>query len=266
MKNLLIGSRALAHWNHSQFQVKTETDWDVISDHPLDGTEWHDPKLLLNSEIEQWASNHVVSTPAGDLLYVVLPIGLALIKRSHLWRDLSFGKHITHYNKYLKVHLDNANEHELDYLKRRTEETKKLYPAYSPNLNQSVQDFFDDGVKKKYEHDYLHKLFAYTDVPMYTRLQTDPSKAWCKKELWDGLTLIEKNQCVAEECYVIAAERYMIPANWEFNHKIAYNRALEKVCTTLCSGYFRDHAIEHFPDILTMLDANKFNKVREQLI
>ncbi len=262
MKNLLIGSRAMAFWNG--LETKPETDWDVISEKQIDGTEWHNPDLLLNSEIEQWASNNVVSNGNG-LFHVVLPIGLALIKRSHLWRDLSFGKHITHYHKHLKVHLDNANDHELEYLERRTNETKRLYPAYSPNLNQSVADFFDDGVKKKYVHDYLHELFAYQNVPMYTRLQTDHSRAWCKKELWDKLNETEKRQCVAEECYVIAAERYMIPADWDFKHKIAYNRALEKVCTTLCSGYFRDYAIENFPVISGMFDVNKFNDVKEKL-
>jgi len=132
-------------------------------------------------------------------------------------------------------------------------------------LNQTVEEFFDDAVTKKYNHDFLHSLFAYQEQPMYTRLQTDSTKAWCSKELWDGLTHVEQLQCVAEETYVIATERFMVPKDWKYPAKLAYNKALNKVCTTLCKNWFRDKAIDYYPEVMELFDEGKFLSVKDKL-
>ena len=90
MKNLLIGSRALAYWNQ-ELKIKSTTDYDVISISPIKGTEWHDPKCLDNYLIEQFASDSFTYIN-GHKIYVVSMKGLAIIKRSHLWRQLKFQK------------------------------------------------------------------------------------------------------------------------------------------------------------------------------
>ena len=75
----------------------------------------------------------------------------------------------------------------------------------------------------------------------------------------------QKVQCVAEETYVIGLERFLIPVDFDFNSRIAYNKALEKVCTTLCSGWFRDFAIENYPEILGLFSKDKFKQVQDTL-
>jgi len=47
--NILIGSRALNYW-FPEAQVRPQSDWDIISNDPIDGSEWHDPAILYNQE------------------------------------------------------------------------------------------------------------------------------------------------------------------------------------------------------------------------
>ena len=261
MKNLLIGSRALAMFSNT-VKIKETTDYDVISVKPIEGTEWHDPDFLLNHELEKYATDYKFSFN-GKAIYVVNPRGLAIVKRSHLWRDLSFQKHVTHYHKNgladFRRYFNAADESLLD---KRTAATRKEYPQGNPNLYQSVEGFFDDAVTKKYNHDYLHELIAYQSKPMYTKLQHNPELAWCEKVLWDKLSHTEQLQCVAEEAYVIAIERFLVPKQWDYPYRLAYTRSLDKVCTTLCSGWFRDFAIDNYPSIHGLFDTDKINAVK----
>ena len=257
--NVLIGSRALAYWR-SDLVIKPCTDWDVISDKAIEGTEWHDPAFLNNADMKCWATSEVISFN-GNKLNIMSMHGLAIIKRSHLWRSLGFGKHITHYHKYgLSRHFAD----DLDY-QNRLEMSYAAFPQGHPKLNQSVADFFDDAVTKVYEHDYLHELLAYYDKPLYTKLQNNVSMAWCDKDLWYNLSYQDKLRCVAEETKVIAVERFLVPSNWTCNSKLAYMKSLEKVCTTLCSGWFRAFAIDNYPEVLAEYDPIQFVKVKHIL-
>jgi len=263
-RNILIGSRALDYW-HDLGIAKPNSDWDVISTKPIEGTEWHDPWLLNNDLVKEFTSPEHTIDFNGNILHVCNLQGLALIKRSHLWRDLGFGKHITMYHKHLVKYLDLSDTFNRAFLAERTIMTMERFPQQGPNLNQTVEEFFDDAVTKKYNHDFLHSLFAYQEQPMYTRLQTDSTKAWCSKELWDGLTHVEQLQCVAEETYVIATERFMVPKDWKYPAKLAYNKALNKVCTTLCKNWFRDKAIDYYPEVMELFDEGKFLSVKDKL-
>jgi hypothetical protein len=264
MRNILIGSRALDYW-HDLGIAKSTSDWDIISTKPIEGAEWHDPELLNNKYFEYYTSEEHTTEFNGHILYVCNLQGLAIIKRSHLWRDLAFGKHITHFHKHLARYLDYNNKIDRDTMFVRKLLTMKQFPQQGPNLNQTVEDFFDDAVTKVYSHDFVHSLFAYQEQPMYTRLQTDSTKAWCSKELWDGLTHVEQLQCVAEETYVIATERFMVPKDWKYPAKLAYNKALNKVSTTLCKGWFRDKAIDYYPEVMELFNEGKFLSVKDKL-
>lgn len=261
--NILIGSRALERVQ-PQFTARHGTDWDIISycefDHP--DIEVHDPDILYNSELENFVYDEIIIE--GRPVHILTSQGLAIVKRSHLWRDLSFDKHIAMYHRWLRPYLPTEG-YAYEYLKRRTEETHKMFPQGNPNLMQSKEDFFDDAVKKKYDHDYLHELFAFHDKPIYTRLLRNKELAWCDRDKWDALSFEDKVLCVTEETQVIAAERFCIPHDWEYNSKRAYYAALKKVCTTLCSGWFRDFAIDHYPEVIGQYDPLKFQFVKKEL-
>ncbi len=265
MKSLLIGSRALGYWNPN-VKFNDNTDWDIISDRPIEGAEWHDPNMLDNYEFEYFTRNNETVNFNGHKLHVVTPIGLSIIKRSHLWRNLSFQKHITHYHKnmmgVIRQTYSNTAEQLLQY---RIKLTMQAFPQGHPSLAKTVDEFFDDYVTKKYDHDYLHELVAFYEKPLYTRLQKDSTKAWCDKDLWYTLSLDDQTKCVAEEAYVIAIERFMVPKDWEYPSKHAFIKALDKVCTTLCSGWFRDHAIDYYPQVVNLYSSEKFDTVKKEL-
>lgn len=271
MHNILIGSRALHYW-YPSMKTKDDADWDIISDRPFVNNtqnkmrfEWHDPLLLNNKDFEYYTSIEQTIDILGQKVYICTPMGLAIIKRSHLWRDLKFGKHITHYHKYLSWCKDNFSKKDCNMLEERTKMTHDLYPQGNPNLMQSKEDFFDDAVKKQYDHDYLHELFAHYDKPLYTTLLRSADLAWCEESKWQKLSHEDKLKCIAEEVQVIATERFMVPNNWKYPSKLAYNKALDKVCTTLCSGWFRDYAIDSYPQLLDMYEVSKFDKVKKVL-
>ncbi len=269
---MLIGSRAIKyHWDRihpgqTAFKVKEGSDWDIIGESvseqfyrslfkipDKDRIEWHDPKHLNNNSMLYYFRCEDVCN-----LY-----GLALIYRSHLWRDYKWDSHIAKYHLFIIPLLGNLKHLDDPLMKERIKLTKEAYPQGNPNLMQANEDFFDDNVKKVYDHDYLHELLAYEERPMFEKLKRPEGfeSAWCEKDLWLGLSDTNKLQCVAEETQVIAAERFLIPTNWEGNYKQAYYKALKKVCTTLCSGWFRDYTIDHFPQVVDMFDPDRFYKV-----
>jgi hypothetical protein len=268
---LLIGSRALAYWDKT-FSVGENKDWDIICSAEdkylfadLPRFEWHDPKHLDNWYYETSSASQTYTTLPNGVEILVATLGeLALLKRSHLWRDYQWDKHITHYHKHLATYFPNSYWEKENY-RQRTRLTKEAYPQGQPSLNQTNEDFFDDAVAKVYDHDWLHELAAYYDSPLYTRLKRDDSKAWCEKDLWDQLLPEDKAKCIAEEAYVIATERYLVRTNWEFSYRGAYLSALKKICTTLTSGWFRDYAIDSYPEIVSLFDVQKIQSMKGKI-
>ena len=45
----------------------------------------------------------------------------------------------------------------------------------------------------------------------------------------------------------------------QLKHRMAFDLALERICTTLCGGYFRDHAIDYWTEIKEF-NEDIFNK------
>lgn len=264
---MLIGSRAIAHWN-KDFKVKPGADWDIIGH---TGDDYHFRRLLNIPEEDriEWHSleslnNHIL-LDTFDEFGVCSLYGLAIIYRSHLHRDWNWDAHITKYYRFiLPMVSDHSRLLSDPLLLERIKLTKKAFPQGNPKLNKSNDEFFDDPVNKVYDHDFLHELYAYEDRPMFERLKRPEQfdLAWCAKDLWEQLSHTQKLQCVAEETFVIATERFMVPNNWDFATKRAYYFALKKVCTTLTSGWFRDFAIDNFPAIFEMYQGSKFYMVQ----
>jgi hypothetical protein len=257
MKNILIGSRAMDYWLFTG-SSHADSDYDIISSTPIEGAEFHDRFFLNNDDFDGFTNDNHVIIFQGKIVHVMNPYGLAIIKRSHLHRDLSFSKHITHYHKYLSNYIDSKSP----LLKERIEMTHLAFPQQGPNLSLTKDEFFNDAVTKKYDHDWLHELFAYENHPMYTKLQKGENNVKCYLDLWYNLTHEQKLQCVQEETYVLSTERFLVPLNFKYSKKLAYIRALQKVCTTVCKGWFRDFAIDNYPVILSNFNESKVQKVQ----
>lgn len=197
----------------------------------------------------------------GEKLHVLSLKYLLLTKRSHLIYPIHFEKNINDYHE-MKFHLGNF---ELDllmqeYFELRKKETAERVKQRTPNLNVTTEDFFSSKlpVPNYFVHDDIHEVMAHHDRPIFTMMQKDSSKAWCEKDMFFDLPHEYQVQCVQEEAYVIALERYIIPQHGSNvdDHLDCYKRAVKRICTTLTSGWFREFAIENYD--LVMERYNEF--------
>lgn len=260
----LIGSKAL-ELQHPLYKCSKHSDLDLVSEHRVPGFEHHSASLLNNLELcKYYSTGEKVIINDVEVELVSLK-GLAIIKRSHLWRTYKFQKHMNEYNFFLKKFMYNLDETDNQFLSERIKLTQQEYKDFHPSLNKTVEEFFDDVVEKKYEHDYLHILYAYQEAPIYTMMQEDARYAKCSKTLWDGLHYQAKLQAVAEETYVIATERYLIPNQYDYDYFVAYQNALNRICTNLTSGWFRDFAIDNYELVLGMYSKLRILQVKQIL-
>jgi hypothetical protein len=196
------------------------------------------------------------------------PIALASIdmlyslKRSHRFLARHWEKHIRDYHllKDLVGGVDSMPE----ITKLKAEETK--HTKRPPSLNKSKDEFFKDDVSNHtFEHDEIHHVMAHREWPMFTYI-ADSSSGTVKssKEKFFELTYEQQIQCVLEEAYVIALERGILPMLYEgkklADAKSAFQWSMMRIGTTLTSGYFREFAVEHYPDICAAYDPNYVDK------
>lgn len=199
---------------------------------------------------------------ASDELFA-LPEVLYSLKKSHIHFPIKFDKHISDY-----IFLDRyfaSSDILKDITKLKFIETEeRLGKLKTPSLDKAVDKFFDQSksyVKSYFIHDDMHKAVAHYEEPLYLRMQVDKTKAKCEKHLWETFTFEDKCKCVLEEAYVIALERKILPSiyghakNWT-NSEDALNWALMRICTTLCSGWFRSFATSNLDKIKSIANSN----------
>lgn len=125
---------------------------------------------------------------------------------------------------------------------------RETYTYKHPSLMKNKDGFFNgDGVPYKYDHDSLHVAVACGGPPVYTAYAAPGQEVLSSKELWDPMPRQLKIQAVWEECAVLALERSIIPHGTD--HNVAFMMALEKVCTSITSGWFREFAWEAYEDV-----------------
>lgn len=182
------------------------------------------------------------------------------LKASHIYYPIQFEKNISDYNTLHK--LCNQVDVLEDITKLRRKETEQYAGKLkTPSLNKSCSEFFDDNAMKirVFDHDDMHRVMAYYDKPLFMYMQENYGESVsCSKDMWNMFPEINKIRCVLEEAYVIALERIMIPALFlqkpYVHHKSAFKWALMRICTNLCSGWFRKYAVDNYFSILDEYD------------
>lgn len=148
-----------------------------------------------------------------------------------------------------------------DWFVKREKET---YTYAHPKLNVKSKQFFSgDAVNYVYDHDSIHRAIALEDRPAYTRFLVDEVKV--SRDLWNELPYLHKIHAVAEESMVLAIERSLVPFPGKKKPHRAYLMALEKVCTSITSGWFREFAWEHYQDATTFAAESFFERFQEAL-
>ena len=224
---------------------------------------------ILNADNSEALSEYIkFDTQDGKLgsgLRFASPEVLLSLKKSHINFPIKFEKHIKDYNFLLsKLKEDKLSK----ITKTNFKETeKRVGELRTPSLKKSTMNFFgqsDGYVKYFYIHDDIHRVMAHYDRPVYEDMQVDSSSAWCEKDMWNKFSFEKKAKCVLEEAYVIALERRIIPmlngCGEVVTSKKAFEWALMRICTNLCSGWFRQFATDNYLNILEYYNPNYVQK------
>lgn len=118
-----------------------------------------------------------------------------------------------------------------------------------PNLNVSKDAFFKDDIYTL-DHDSIHEAVALANRPAYTFYMKDGSEVLTSKEKFFALPEEIRLAGVYEEACVLALERSQVPNDFTISPRQSFMIALEKVCTSITSGWFREYAWENYTKVL----------------
>lgn len=200
--------------------------------------------------------------------YAVHPSVVLALKTSHKYKKNS--KH------FLKTMRDIQMLKSLGYkipkcLSEWLKERKKwTYNYKHPKLEGGVtkSDFFkDDGIRYVYDHDSIHVAVKHLEKPAYRYFQPDGEEVGTSKEDFFAQPEYVRLHAVLEESYVLSLERAIVPFNLETyeQRKKAFDTALEKVCTSITSGWFRKYAWDNFDKINEMYNQEYVNRFWAQV-
>lgn len=238
---LIIGSTAARHWFDD---ARAPLDLDVLT--PLEihapgviDAQWHGAAefLISRNEDETFADPDILLT----------------LKVSHAHWDIKWEK--TMYDiHFLQRHgcvLNMEVYHELFKVWTAIHGKKRV------NMNKSMDEFFQDAVKREYDHEYLHELVAFYDRPIHEVLRPDHGTAWCSEEKFNALTHEDQVRCVLEEIMATAIERSALKdGDVTSKKRVAMSKAHKQLATSMTTGWFARFLILNRDELL-------FKKVHE---
>lgn len=152
--------------------------------------------------------------------------------------------------KTLRSHGITVRAEHVDFMMRRQAETLDYQ---HPNLKRSKAEFFsNDSVEYTYDHDTIHEAICLFDKPAYQFFKKEGADVLCLRSLFEATSQDVRMAAVYEESCVLAIERSLVPFPGRLTVEAAYLKALEKVCTSITSGWFREFAYDHYDDAVAL--------------
>jgi hypothetical protein len=198
----------------------------------------------------------------GDFTHHYTPLYVCYaLKMSH-----RFLKDSPHFRKtmddilFLQGNLGKTEVHEdlKEWYRKRTAET---YDYSLPNLNQNKKAFFDNSNNiYSYNHDDIHEAVKIFPKPAYQYYSTPGQEVLSSQERFRECGRLIQIAGVVEESCVLAIERCLEPFPGMKTPRQAYEMALEKVCTSITSGWFREFAWNNYHSALAVYPANYFER------
>lgn len=293
---LLIGSRALKEW-HPELLDHDPVDYDLIATHeefrqfvlcnkfetiyPVDNGNkiicrasnlppveveiaWEGTSAeMLMKILQPYCMPHVDCEELNSSFMVARPCDLFALKASHRYKKNSpfFLKTRRDYMALKRVTGGEISSDLVEFYKLREKET---YSYGHPKLNVKKNQFFTgDGVEYVYDHDTIHQAVAYPNPPAYKSYQPSENEVNTSKALFDAQTHETKLLGVLEESYVLALERSQVPYRGLLTPRKSFLMALEKVCTSITSGWFRAWAYDHYDEVVALYNDNYIHKLAD---
>ena len=188
------------------------------------------------------------------------PSDILTLKMSHLFTRRKFSKTKRHILELLKMGYTPD--------KNLYKELKNFWSSENPkdflNLDKTKDEFFRDNVTYVIDHDELHRMVSFPDVPVYTKCLKDNKEVLIDFNKFQELSESDKLKMFREEITVIAIERWII--NPYYKGKVswfrAWNLALEKTITSLTKNWATDFIIFN----LEMYSVPRFEYFKTALI
>lgn len=136
------------------------------------------------------------------------------------------------------------------------ERQKETYDYGHPNLKTTKEEFFGRDDIYTYDHDSIHVALAkrtFDDKPAYDYFKPEGEEVLTSKEMFYDRSFIGRLRATYEESCVLALERSQIPYP-NVDRKKSFLMALEKVCTSITSGWFREFSWENYYSTIELYD------------
>lgn len=243
--DVIVGSTALVNWGLSNREPQ---DLDVVTadSHHMKGTRidfLYDARLVpfIDALRQQGdPTGSVVTNPSLDFLYT--------LKLSHSYWDLPHSKWEKHIGDLIVLKRAGAVLwSELHAVLYQIWEEK--YGKKQVNLCMDKAAFFDDAVKRIYDHDSIHRAVAYGDRPLYETVLVPGQEIAQSTKAIKALDKVTRDRLYREEIYVTALERWILPKLLT-SPRAAYNLALKKMVTSLSKGWSATYILDNILDFL----------------
>jgi hypothetical protein len=236
MRSLIVGSHALKALGVCNREPK-DIDW------------WSDADTVgkLSKVDHLWHPSFAQFIPETETTQYATLDQMYTIKLSHSHWELKNGswhKHIADMRalKRAGAVLD------LDLYKILYKVWEEMYGKKEMNLDQDKTEFFDDAVRRTYDHDSLHASVAFGDYPIYEDILKDGATVDIdSKKLW-AMPRERVVKLFIEEICVTALERIVIPRNYQTSPGAAYLWALRRTITSLTKGKSSRFILENYED------------------
>lgn len=237
-RRLIIGSTAAYIQGYLD---RLPDDLDALSDEPPDGKD----DFFWDTALADWIPDGTDRLATLDELYT--------IKLSHSYWELQNNSWRKHMHDLVILRDAGATViqplHDLLYGVWERKHGKKRV-----DLTQESDEFFSDAVRRRYDHDSLHRSVAYSERPLYEEvLKAGASVQMDMKKVW-AMPFDLQIKLFREEVYVTALERIIIPSDYTESPRAAYAWALRRTITSLTKGKSAQFMSENYktfrnPDI-----------------
>ena len=133
---------------------------------------------------------------------------------------------------------------------------KETYNYGHPNLKTTKEEFFGRDDIYTYDHDSIHVALArrtFDDKPAYDYFKPEGEEVLTSQEMFNNRSFIGRLRATYEESCVLALERSQVPYP-NVDRKKSFLMALEKVCTSITSGWFREFSWENYYAVIELYD------------
>lgn len=235
-------------------------------------TDTGSPMSLNNAKLHDWMQRNHFSAGFSETTNQVVFVANSLIRiRIRLYNALKnthkYAFHKFEQNRKDIIWLEGIlNSYAItkqldDELSQIIAERTSITYKKTPRLqNMKKENFFTSNVNYTYDHDTIHAAVKMLDRPAYTYYMQDGAEVNCDKTKFYEQPEIVRLYGVLEESYVLALERSVIP--FKSDPDKAFKMALQKVCTSITGGWFREYAWDNYDKVLELYHksyVDKFN-------